>query len=158
MWHLTVYSLPIVDQGAMIMEADILEALGGSSVFGKRRRIDLMEEVERGLPTKSYKVIAAALGLRPGEEDKLLGVSARTRARWAGKARIDPATSDRIMRLARIFALATDVLGSREAAVEWLREPTEYLGGRSPLEALATDVGAEKVTNMLYQMEYGVFA
>jgi uncharacterized protein (DUF2384 family) len=39
-----------------------------------------------------------------------------------------------------------------------LREPTEYLGDRSPLDALATDIGAEKVANMLYQMEYGVFA
>lgn len=140
------------------MDAAILKALGGRTVFGKGRKIDLMAEVERGLPTRSYKVIAAALGLKPGEEDKLLGVSARTRARWAGKARIDPASSDRLMRLARILALATDVLDGHEAAVEWLREPTEYLGGRSPLEALATDVGAEKVANMLYQMEYGVFA
>lgn len=140
------------------METGILEALGGRAVFGRRREIDLMEEIERGLPTRSYKSIAAALALKPAEEDKLLGVSARTRARWANKNRIDPVSSDRIVRLARIFALATDVLDGSEHAVEWLREPTEYLGGRSPLEALATDVGAEKVANMLHQMEHNIFA
>jgi len=32
------------------------------------------------------------------------------------------------------------------------------LGGRSPLAAVASDPGAEKVSNMLYQMEYGVYA
>lgn len=140
------------------MEPDIMQVLGGSRVFGKRKDVDLLEEVERGLPTKSYRIVAEALRLRPGEEDKLLRVSARTRARWAGKRRIDPATSDRLARLARVVALATSVLDDREAAVDWLREPTEYLGDRSPLESLATDVGTEKVTNMLYQMEYGVFA
>lgn len=140
------------------MEADILQALGGTRAFGRRRNVDLLEEIERGLPTESYRFIAEALGLNPGEEDKLLRVSARTRSRWSGKTRIDPATSDRVARLARILALATSVLESREAAVEWLREPTEYLGDRSPLEVLTTDVGTEKVTNILYQMEYGVFA
>ena len=140
------------------MEADILQALGGTRAFGKRKNVDLLDEIERGLPTESYRFLADTLGLRPYEEDRLLRVSPRTRARWAGRARIDPSTSDRLARLARILALAVNVLESQSAAVEWLREPTEYLGDRSPLEALATDLGAEKVTNMLYQMEYGVFA
>lgn len=98
------------------------------------------------------------LGLTPDEEDRLLQVSLRTRARWKHRTRLDPATSDRIVRLARVLALATDVLERRDHAVEWLREPADALDGRTPLKVMTTDLGAEKVTNMLYQMEYGIYA
>lgn len=141
------------------MHADIVNTLGGRQVFGSgSRQVDLLEEVERGLPTKAYKVIAKALGLTPGEEDRLLQISLRTRARWKQRTRLDPATSDRLVRLARILALATDVLESQEHAVAWLREPADVLAGRAPLDIMATDIGAEKVTNMLYQMEHGIYA
>jgi putative toxin-antitoxin system antitoxin component (TIGR02293 family) len=141
------------------MDTDIVGALGGRQIFGARRRqIDLLEEVERGLPTKAYNVISKVLGLTPDEEDRLLQVSLRTRARWKHRPRLDPVTSDRIVRLARILALATDVLERRDHAVEWLREPADALGGRTPLEVMTTDLGAEKVTNMLYQMEHGIYA
>jgi putative toxin-antitoxin system antitoxin component (TIGR02293 family) len=94
----------------------------------------------------------------PDEEDRLLQVSLRTRARWKQRKRLDPAISDRLVRLARIFALAIDVLESQEHAVAWLREPSDPLGGRTPLEVVTTDVGAERVTTMLYQMEHGIYA
>ena len=141
------------------MHADILSALGGRRVFGSgSRQIDLLKEVERGLPTKAYNVISRALDLTPDEEDRLLQVSLRTRARWKHRTRLDPVTSDRLVRLARILALATEVLETRDHAVEWLREPADAFDGRAPLELMTTDVGAEKVTNMLYQMEHGIYA
>lgn len=142
-----------------MMHTDIVRTLGGRQVFGPgSRRIDLLEEVERGLPTKAYAVIARALALTPEEEDRLLQISLRTRARWKQRPRLDPAVSDRLVRLARILTLATDVLENQDHAVAWLREPSDVLDGRAPLEVMTTDVGAEKVTNMLYQMEHGVYA
>src|SRR4051812_11182932 len=141
------------------MTPNIIGVLGGSQVFGiPAARVDLLEEVERGLPRQAYEAVSDALELTPVEEDRLLQVSLRTRARWKRQARLDPATSDRVVRLARIFALAVLVLESRENAVAWLREPSDALRGRSPLAAIATDPGAEKVSNMLYQMEHGVYA
>lgn len=141
------------------MPQSVIEFLGGPRLFGLRPAgIDLLAEVERGLPVGSYEAVAEALELSPSEEDRLLQVSLRTRARWKRRARLDPATSDRLVRLARILALAVMVLESRENAVAWLREPSDALRGRSPLAAIATDPGAEKVSNMLYQMEHGVYA
>lgn len=141
------------------MHTDIVSTLGGRQVFGAgARKIDLLEEVERGLPTRAYNVIAKALGLTPEEEDRLLQISLRTRARWKHRTRLDPVTSDRLVRLARILALATEVLENQEHAVAWLREPGDALNGRTPLEIMTTDVGAEKVTNVLYQMEHGIYA
>ena len=141
------------------MPPNVIEILGGSQVFGARSaRVDLLAEVERGLPRRAYEIVSEALELTPVEEDRLLQVSMRTRARWKGRSRLDAATSDRLFRLARILALAVVVLESRANAVAWLREPSDSLGGRSPLAAVASDPGAEKVSNMLYQMEHGVYA
>ncbi len=141
------------------MQTDIMNALGGRQVFGPGSGpIDLMREVERGLPTKSYSVIAKALELTPEEEDRLLQVSLRTRARWKQRKRLDRAISDRLVRLARILALAENVMESHENAVSWLREPCDAFNGRTALELMTTDVGAERVANMLYQMEYGIYA
>lgn len=141
------------------MPESVIKYLGGSRLFGGREAgVDLLAEVERGLPVRAYEAVAEALELTPAEEDRLLQVSLRTRARWKRRARLDPATSDRLVRLARILALAVMVLESRENAVAWLREPSDALRGRSPLAAIATDPGAEKVSNMLYQMEHGIYA
>jgi putative toxin-antitoxin system antitoxin component (TIGR02293 family) len=138
---------------------NIIAVLGGPQVFGvPAARVDLLDEIERGLPTRAYESVSAALELTPVEEDRLLQVSLRTRARWKKQSRLDSATSDRLVRLARIFALAILVLESRANAVAWLREPSDALGGRSPLAAVASDPGAEKVSNMLYQMEHGIYA
>jgi putative toxin-antitoxin system antitoxin component (TIGR02293 family) len=138
---------------------DIMTTLGGRQVFGSgSREIDLIDEVERGLPTKAYAAVAKALNLTPDEEDSLLQISLRTRARWKQRSRLDPATSDRLVRLARILALAIDVLESESHAVEWLREPSDVFGDRTPLEMMTTDIGADKVTNMLYQLEHGIYA
>jgi putative toxin-antitoxin system antitoxin component (TIGR02293 family) len=155
---MTLESMPN-GRGSSAVRPNIIAALGGSQVFGiPAARIDLLEEVERGLPRQAYEAVSDALELTPVEEDRLLQVSARTRARWKKHARLDSVTSDRLVRLARILALAVLVLESRTNAVAWLREPSDALGGRSPLAAVATDPGAEKVSNMLYQMEHGIYA
>lgn len=141
------------------MEAAIIKALGGRRAFGAGGgRIDLLAEIERGLPVRTYVALASTLGLSPGEEDRLLQVSLRTRVRWKQRSRLDPATSDRIVRIARILALATDVLENQAHAIAWLREPSDVLQGRTPLEAVGSDLGAEKVTNLLQQMEHGVYS
>src|SRR5262249_38082194 len=100
------------------MPPNVIEVLGGSRAFGPRAtRVDLLTEVERGLPRKAYEAVSGALELTPEEEDRLLQVSLRTRARWKGRARLDAATSDRLVRLARILALAVMVLESRPNAI-----------------------------------------
>jgi putative toxin-antitoxin system antitoxin component (TIGR02293 family) len=145
--------------GKNVCHMNIMTTLGGRQVFGSgSSQIDLIDEVELGLPTKAYNAVAKVLNLTPAEQDRLLQNSPRTRARWKHRSRLDPATSDRLARLARILALATDVLASQAHAVEWLRESSDALGGRTPLEMMTTDVGTEKVTNMLYQMDHGVYA
>ena len=72
--------------------------------------------------------------MTPEEEDRLLQVSLRTRRRWKQRTRLDPATSDRLVRLARILALATDVLERQE---NWYRIRLQDRAGEDRLSELS---------------------
>jgi putative toxin-antitoxin system antitoxin component (TIGR02293 family) len=66
--------------------------------------------------------------------------------------------SDRLLRLARIQALAEDVFGDVVKANRWLRERLGLLGGKAPLELAQTDVGARVVERILAKIDWGAAA
>lgn len=66
--------------------------------------------------------------------------------------------SDKVVRLARLTALAEQVFGDDAKASRWLRKAKRRFGARSPLEMLATEAGARLVEEMLYQIDDGVVA
>ena len=97
------------------------------------------------------------LGLRHDELARLLGLSARSLTRLAAARVLDPVVGDRLYRLARLYALASDVLEDEGAAVRWLRSPQRALAGAVPLERAATDAGAREVELLLGRLEHGVY-
>jgi len=64
--------------------------------------------------------------------------------------------SDIVMRLARIQALADEVLGRRDEARAWLREPNGALGGQLPLALLDTEEGGRQVEAVLGRIAHGI--
>ncbi|HET9651822.1 MAG TPA: antitoxin Xre/MbcA/ParS toxin-binding domain-containing protein [Usitatibacter sp.] len=116
-------------------------------------------EVESGLPAGSALAFKEAVGLTNEELAALLGVSTRTLARWQpGKSRLDLVSGDRLLRSARLYAIATEVLEDTRAAAQWLKSPQRGLAGAIPLELARTDVGARAVEELLGRMEHGVFS
>ena len=63
-------------------------------------------------------------------------------------------------RRAEIIAHATEALDGQVNAMHWLQEANRSLGGRSPLAVLTEDApeAAELVDELLYGLEYGMFA
>lgn len=57
----------------------------------------------------------------------------------------------------RVSALAKSVYGTRESALEWLRQPNPRLGNRRPMELLKTPSGARIVQEQLIQIDEGIF-
>ena len=89
-----------------------------------------------------------------------IGVSERTAHRIKGSPdkRLDRQVSDGIYRLESIRSMAADVLGSVEAANDWLSSEAMGLEFRKPIELLSTSPGAEAVKLLLQRMKYGVYA
>lgn len=66
--------------------------------------------------------------------------------------------SERVLRAARILARAQAVMGSEQAALDWLRAPRKRFEGRAPLDMLRTEAGGRLVDQMLIQIDEGMIA
>lgn len=133
--------------------------LGGAKTFGKRpvTRDIIVEHIRRGLPASAVYAMSSGFDLPQDELLKLLKISRRTLTRRRDQ-RLTQAVSDRLARIARIIAMAVEVLGTKEAAIQWMNAPNRALGGRVPLASLDTDLGAEAVEAVLGRLEYGVYS
>jgi putative toxin-antitoxin system antitoxin component (TIGR02293 family) len=114
--------------------------------------------IRAGLPAASAFAFKDALALTNHELASVLGVSARTLARLdPASSRLDPVSGDRLVRSARLFSIAAEVLEDAQAAAGWLKSPQRALGGAVPLELAQTDVGTRAVEALLGRMEHGVY-
>ena len=91
---------------------------------------------------------------------KAIGLSARTaqRIKTDPDKQLDARTTDGIYRLESVRAMAHEVLGSEDAANEWMSTEAMGLEFRKPIDLVITSPGAEAVKTLLQRMKYGVYA
>jgi putative toxin-antitoxin system antitoxin component (TIGR02293 family) len=139
----------------------IAEALGGRKVLKKavKKPDDLAQLVRRGLPAGAVTALAEKLHLGRTVLSRKLGIPQRTLTRRLSRASpLTPAESDRMVRMARVYANAVEMIGDREKAIDWLSTPNRALGGERPLDQLDTDMGARMVEDILGRIAYGVYS
>lgn len=139
----------------------IAEALGGRKVLktAVKKPDDLARLVRKGLPAGSVAALAEKLHLGNTVLSRKLGIPQRTMTRRLSQAsHLSPAESDRMVRMARVYANAVEMIGDREKAIEWLSTPNRALGGERPLDQLDTDMGARMVEDVLGRIAYGVYS
>jgi putative toxin-antitoxin system antitoxin component (TIGR02293 family) len=141
-----------------IAVAKVAAALGGARTLGTTPSTisELAEAVAHGLPRTVVRELAAAAAPRRGELRQRVAALVVSPATYKRSARLSPAASERAERLARVTALAHQALGSADEARSWLTEPHPLLGGRSPIEVAATDLGARQVERILHNVEHGL--
>lgn len=125
--------------------------------------IALHDRIRQGFPRSWVVHFVRGLGDELPVQDSLraLNISERTFHRMKAEnddAPMDADQSARLWRFGEVVAKAGDALGSREAALEWLRKPAVGLEGRTPLELMETSQGAEIVRTLLDRMAWGVYA
>jgi putative toxin-antitoxin system antitoxin component (TIGR02293 family) len=141
--------------------ADIVEVLGGEQTFSTPilKADDLVAEVRAGLPASTINLLASALSMQRAEVAKCLNIPARTLSRrLASKSRLTQDESDRTTRMARVVALANEILGAEDKAQRWMAAPNRALGGRRPFDQLDTEMGARSAEDVLYAIAYGMFS
>ena len=116
-----------------------------------------IQTLERGFPSSALAEIAAVLGLPKARLIEGLKLVLRTvTQREKKRERFSPMESERIYRVVRIRVLAREIFSADSAVAEWMSAPDRSLGNRTPLEMLATDLGAQKVESLLHAMMHGV--
>jgi len=151
---------PAVEAAAVPQDDVLRETV---AILGLRKavtsRLGLMPVIRKGLPSSSLESVAKRMDLSAIATVESLGLAKRTIARrLQEKQALTAEESERIVRLARVLAEATHVLGSIEKARRWMQKPSRALGGEVPLRMLDTDVGANGVLEELGRIDYGVFA
>lgn len=143
------------------LDAEVHELLGGRKVIkrGKRPIAEaLLASIRDGLPAEALVRLVEHTALPLPTMLALLCLPERTWDRKKkGKKALSVPQSDRLYRIARAVARATDVLGSRTKAVDWLQEENRALGAR-PLDLLDTEIGEHRVNTILGRIEFGLFS
>ncbi len=139
----------------------IVEILGGRKIFGRtiRKSDDLARFIRKGLPARSVTSLAERLHVGNAVLSRKLGIPQRTLTRrLSEESLLTPAESDRIARMARVYANAVEMIGDEEKAIAWLNTPNRALGGEKPLDQLDTDMGTRTVEDILGRIAYGVYS
>jgi putative toxin-antitoxin system antitoxin component (TIGR02293 family) len=141
----------------MVTAAAVEKVLGGlrKASRGVSRDLALAHAVRDGLPYAALERLIAD-GVIDNDEIETYLIPRRTLYARRQKSTLSREQSDMVVRLARIQAFADDVLGRRDEARAWLREPNGALGGQPPLALLDTEEGGRLVEAVLGRIAHGI--
>lgn len=139
--------------------AQAYEVVGGRDVLGFElaHGLDLVRAVRRGFPANALQYVLDSGRLTLAEVDRVV----MPRKTWSNRRREGSLTaeqSDRLIRVARVLAIAEETFANSGKAHAWLRRPTEILGGERPLDLLDTEEGAREVALLLGRIAHGIAA
>ena len=117
-----------------------------------------MRLVRRGLPTQAVDHFLRASRLTFSALDPQI-LNRRTFKRRQDAAQpLDPAESDRIVRVVSVVAAAEETFDDPDKAHAWLTRENRALDGETPLAMTDTDQGARAVEALLGQIAHGLAA
>jgi putative toxin-antitoxin system antitoxin component (TIGR02293 family) len=132
---------------------------GASLGLTTTQTVDLVRQIEAGLPYKALLSLAATSGLSVALIASTLGIPERTLARRKVAGRLAPNESERLLRVSTLFEKAVELFeGDVAGAVTWLTSPKRALGRQTPLAFSRTEPGAREVEDMIGRLEDGVFS
>src|SRR5580698_8713437 len=155
-WTVAPFVAIISDNMVNELQAVVAE-LGGKQTLGRALTSDheMREAIRDGFPPKVVEELMIASGLTLKELAASLDLSPRSLQRRRRSGKLAQYESDRLYRLARLVAIASQYLGDSERARRWLKRPNRALGGIAPISAIDTEVGAREVENILGRIAYG---
>lgn len=119
---------------------------------------EVVERIQAGLPMSEFDALRGLLDLSGEDLAEKLAISRSTLARRKKSGKLDREESDRLVRFARLYARAVEVLGDEQGARAWLKTPARALNFVPPLTFAETEAGAREVESLLGRLEYGVFS
>lgn len=118
--------------------------------------LDFSSKISKGLSFRVARRVQNLLAVPDRDFARILGISISTLRRLKKrKGKLSFVSSDRLYRLAYLFAWAVTVLEKEEAARRWLSHPQFGLGGQIPLKMAHTEIGSREVEGILSGIEHG---
>ena len=119
--------------------------------------LPLVDRLRAGLPMAEFASLRVLLEIPEEALGRLVGMSPATLHRRKQSGRLETSESERVVRFARLFGLAMEVIESEAGAREWLKAPNPATAGEAPLSYADTEFGAREVEYVLGRLDHGVF-
>ena len=119
---------------------------------------DMLDIIQGGIGARAIGVLEKNLDIKPIQMARILGVSTKTLERYKADPRkkLNPAVSERIVRIAALKERALEVFDEDAKANGWLRSPSIALGWRAPIDIMPFNLGIDLVMNELGRIEHGI--
>jgi putative toxin-antitoxin system antitoxin component (TIGR02293 family) len=142
----------------MLEPRHIGEVLGGHRALVKPMKsiMELSAAVERGLPKATLRNVASRVFSDAADQRALMYRIVPEATYKRRRERLSAAESERTERLARVIATAEDVWQDREQAKRFLTTPHPEIGGKTPLDAALTELGARQAEEIMARIVYGL--
>lgn len=141
----------------LVAPEKIAQVLGGTRKLGRKIETssDLESVVAKGLP--SSLVTEVVEKIYPHQPEKTYDLVPRTtlNRKLQTKKLLSLEESQKLERLARVYALALEVWGNPTEAREFLTRSHPMLKDRIPFEASLTELGARQVEEILGRIMFG---
>jgi putative toxin-antitoxin system antitoxin component (TIGR02293 family) len=142
----------------MVAATHIADVLGGQPVL--RRRLAslaaLNDAVLQGLPKAALRQTASRIFAGKTEQKQLMNRIVPEATFKRRRDRLSAADSARTERMARVAANAEYVWDNREDARRFLTTAHPALGGKAPVDAAMTEIGARQVEEILGKIFHGL--
>jgi putative toxin-antitoxin system antitoxin component (TIGR02293 family) len=133
-----------------------------SQILGMKRKpastLEMALAIKKGLPAYTISRVCERLRLPIPQAAMALGipVSTMARLRRTPQRLLSPVISDRLYRIANLFAIASTALCGEDSASHWMCSPQPGLGNHIPVDLISTEASAREVEDLLLRLEYGV--
>jgi len=143
---------------AMIAANHIARVLGGRQILGRRVAsiAALNDAVSQGFPKAALRQIAGRIFASKADQKQLMYRIVPEATFKRRRDRLSAAESERAERMARVVATAEYTWDDRDGARRFLTTPHPALGGKSPVDAALTELGARQVEEILAQIFHGL--
>jgi putative toxin-antitoxin system antitoxin component (TIGR02293 family) len=117
----------------------------------------VVEATRRGFPVQTVDRLVQSGRLSAAEVDRTI-IARKTLSHRRKIGTLTAEQSDRLARVMRVIAAAEETFGTEAKAAQWLRRPTEALGGEAPIALLDTSEGSREVERLLGRIGHGIAA
>lgn len=137
-----------------------LNLLGKTSFHNKHIQgdRDLYEEITLGIRAAAVDRFSQKTGLNEERISALIPINRKTLLRRKAEGLLDAKQSDRLVLIAKVYAHALNVFGSKEKTNQWLSAPNLSLNNKPPIELLKNSLGCTIVDDTLYRIEHGIYS
>ncbi len=118
--------------------------------------LELNAAVERGLPKSTLRNVVRRVFPDASEQRAMMHRIVPEATYKRRRERLSPIESERTERVARVIALAEEVWQDREHARRFLTTPHPEIGGKTPLDAALTELGARQAEEVMARILYGL--